>query len=97
MIIMPHSRPGHRCSSQARQPSDTPQVSRSRPLQQIPAADVLAFTVHVLESRSTMLGERIEIASDAISAEQAAGTIARLAGRPVWIWVASRKVEMSTS
>lgn len=58
-------------------------VSRSRPLQQIPVADVLAFTVHVLESRSTMLGERIEIASDAISAEQAAETIARLAGRPV--------------
>ncbi len=58
-------------------------VSRSRPLQQIPVADVLAFTVHVLESRSTMLGERIEIASDEISAEQAAGIVARLVGRAV--------------
>ena len=26
MIIMPHSRPGHRCSSQAKQTSGTPQA-----------------------------------------------------------------------
>jgi NmrA-like family len=39
-------------------------VSRSKPLQQIPIADVLAFTVHVLQSREEMLGKRIEIASD---------------------------------
>lgn len=58
-------------------------VTRSRPLQQIPLADVLAFTVHVLESRDVMLGQRIEIASDQLTAEQAAGVISRLLGRPV--------------
>ena len=58
-------------------------VTRSRPLQQIPLADVLAFTVHVLESREVMLGQRIEIASDQLTADQAAAVITRLLGRPV--------------
>jgi uncharacterized protein YbjT (DUF2867 family) len=58
-------------------------VTRSRPLQQIPLADVLAFTVHVLESREVMLGHRIEIASDQLTADQAAAVISSLLGRPV--------------
>ena len=58
-------------------------VTRSRLLQQIPLADVLAFTVHVLESRDVMLGQRIEIASDQLSADQAAGVISSLLGRAV--------------
>ncbi len=31
MIIMPHSRPGHRCSSQAKQTSGTPQAACAAP------------------------------------------------------------------
>jgi uncharacterized protein YbjT (DUF2867 family) len=60
-------------------------VTRSRLLQQIPIADVLAFTVHVLESRDGMLGQRIEIASDQLTADQAADVISRLLGRPIAI------------
>jgi hypothetical protein len=58
-------------------------VTRSRPLQQIPLADVLAFTAHVLESREVMLGQRIEIASDQLNADQAAAVISSLLSRPV--------------
>lgn len=58
-------------------------VTRSRLLQQIPLADVLAFTVHVLESRDVTAGQRIEIASDQLTADQAAAVITRLLGRPV--------------
>jgi uncharacterized protein YbjT (DUF2867 family) len=60
-------------------------VTRTRMLQQIPLADVLAFTVHVLESPDIMLGQRIEIASDQLTAEQAATVISRLLGRPVQV------------
>jgi uncharacterized protein YbjT (DUF2867 family) len=58
-------------------------VTRSRQLQQIPLADVLAFTVHVLQSRDTLLGQRIEIASDQLTADQAAAAISTLLRRPV--------------
>ncbi len=58
-------------------------VSRSRPLQQIPIADVLAFTVHVVQSPDALLGERIEIASDEITAEEAAEAVSRLLRRRV--------------
>jgi uncharacterized protein YbjT (DUF2867 family) len=58
-------------------------VSRFRPLQQIPIADVLAFTVQALESRDAMLGERVELASDELSAEQAAAVASGLLGRKV--------------
>jgi uncharacterized protein YbjT (DUF2867 family) len=58
-------------------------VTRSRLLQQIPLADVLAFSVHALESRDVMLGQRIEIASDQLTADQAATVISRLLGRPL--------------
>lgn len=60
-------------------------VTRTRVLQQIPLADVLAFTVHVLESRDVMLGQRIEIASDQLTAVQAARVISRLLSRPVQV------------
>lgn len=60
-------------------------VTRSRPLQQIPLADVLAFTAHALESRDLMAGQRIEIASDQLTAGQAAGAISRLLSRPVQV------------
>jgi uncharacterized protein YbjT (DUF2867 family) len=58
-------------------------LSRFKPLQQVPIEDVLAFTAHVLESRDAMLGERIEIASDEITAQHAAEIISRLLGRPI--------------
>jgi uncharacterized protein YbjT (DUF2867 family) len=60
-------------------------VSRCRPLQQIPIGDVLEFTAHVLESGHGGRAERIEIASDELSAAQAAETVSRLAGRPVGV------------
>jgi len=60
-------------------------VTRSRLLQQIPLADVLAFTVHVLESRDVTAGQRIEIASDQLTAGQAAGVISSLLSRPVQV------------
>lgn len=60
-------------------------VSRSRSLQQVPIADVLAFTVHVLEAGDAVLGERVEIASDEISADQAAEVVSRLLGRRVMV------------
>src|SRR5262249_19663590 len=56
-------------------------VARSRLLQQIPVADVLAFSAHVLESRDVMLGQRIEIASDQLTADEAAAVVSRLLGR----------------
>jgi uncharacterized protein YbjT (DUF2867 family) len=58
-------------------------VSPFKPLQQIPIQDVLAFTAHVLESRDAMLGERIEIASDEITAQQSEEIISRLLGRRI--------------
>jgi uncharacterized protein YbjT (DUF2867 family) len=60
-------------------------VSRSRPLQQIPVRDVLEFSAHVVDSGQPGRAERIEIASDEISAEQAAETVSRLLGRPVGV------------
>jgi uncharacterized protein YbjT (DUF2867 family) len=58
-------------------------LSRLKPLQQIPIQDVLAFTAHVVESRDAMLGERIEIASDELTAQQAAEIVTRFLGRRV--------------
>jgi uncharacterized protein YbjT (DUF2867 family) len=60
-------------------------VSRFKPLQQIPIQDVLAFTAHVLESRDAMLGGRIEIASDEITAHQAAEIVSRLLDRRITV------------
>lgn len=57
-------------------------VSRSRALQQVPIADVLNFTAHVLQT-APRTGERIEIASDEITAEHAAEIVSQLTGRPV--------------
>jgi uncharacterized protein YbjT (DUF2867 family) len=58
-------------------------VSRFRPLQQIPISDVLELTAHILQSHNTGRGERIEIASDELTAERAAEIITRLLGRHV--------------
>jgi uncharacterized protein YbjT (DUF2867 family) len=58
-------------------------ISRFKPLQQVPIEDVLTFTAHVLESRDAMLGERIEIASDEITAQHAAEIVSRLLGRRI--------------
>jgi hypothetical protein len=60
-------------------------VSRGRPLQQIPIGDVLEFTAHVLESGHGGRADRIEIASDELSAVQAADTVSQLVGRPVGV------------
>lgn len=58
-------------------------VTRTRLLQQIPVVDVLAFSVHALESRDVMLGQRIEIASDQLTADEAATIVSKLLGRPL--------------
>jgi uncharacterized protein YbjT (DUF2867 family) len=60
-------------------------VTRTRLLQQIPLADVLAFTAHVLDSRDVMLGQRIEIASDQLTADDATGIISSLLSHPVQV------------
>jgi uncharacterized protein YbjT (DUF2867 family) len=57
-------------------------LSRSRPLQQVPITDVLDFTAHVLQTAQPT-GERIEIASDEVTAEHAAEIVSQLTGRPV--------------
>jgi uncharacterized protein YbjT (DUF2867 family) len=58
-------------------------VSPARVLQQIPIADTLSFTVRVLEQRDALLGQRIEIASDELTGEQAAATLSALLGRQI--------------
>jgi len=57
-------------------------VSPSRPLQQVPITDMLDFTAHVLQTAQPS-GQRIEIASDEVTAEHAAEVVSQLTGRPV--------------
>jgi uncharacterized protein YbjT (DUF2867 family) len=54
-----------------------------RMLQQIPIADVVSFVCHVLERPSDFRGERIEIASDELTALDAAAIVGGLVGRPL--------------
>jgi uncharacterized protein YbjT (DUF2867 family) len=57
-------------------------IRSERPLHQIAVVDVVSFAAHVLEHRLDFLGERIEIASDRLSALEAAATVGKLISRP---------------
>jgi uncharacterized protein YbjT (DUF2867 family) len=50
-------------------------------LQQVATSDILALSVLVIEHPDTFTGERIEIASDAPTGEEAAATLSALLGR----------------
>jgi uncharacterized protein YbjT (DUF2867 family) len=56
-------------------------VSVYRPLQQVAIDDVAAFTSMVLERPKEFVGQRVEIASDELSATAAAAALSRAAGR----------------
>jgi uncharacterized protein YbjT (DUF2867 family) len=56
-------------------------VSVCRPLQQVAIDDVAAFTSMVLERPKEFVGQRVEIASDQLSATAAAAALSRAAGR----------------
>ena len=56
-------------------------VPVERPLQQTAAADLLALAVHAIERRDELAGRRIQVASDEITAEQAAARISELIPR----------------
>jgi uncharacterized protein YbjT (DUF2867 family) len=56
-------------------------VGVRRSLQQVAIADVAAFTRLVLERPEAFLGERVEIASDELTAAAAAQALSRAAGR----------------
>ena len=52
-----------------------------RAIQQIPIVDIAAFAVHALEHRDEFLGERIELASDSLTALEEAAIISSVSGR----------------
>ncbi len=56
-------------------------VPRSFPMQQVAVADIAAFAVHALEHRSQFIGQRIDIASDAISGEAMHRVLQHVLGR----------------
>lgn len=56
-------------------------VPPRRAIQQIPIVDVAAFAVHVLEHRDDLLGHRIELASDSVTALEEAHIISSASGR----------------
>jgi uncharacterized protein YbjT (DUF2867 family) len=58
-------------------------MSPSRTLQQLAATDLGAFVAVVLERRQELLGQRIEIAADELSAQQMAHTLQGASGRAV--------------
>jgi uncharacterized protein YbjT (DUF2867 family) len=51
------------------------------PLHQVALSDIIVFAAHVLGRRADFLGRRIEIASDRLSALEAAATLGELLGR----------------
>jgi hypothetical protein len=60
-----------------------------RSIQQVAVIDVIQFAVIALERVDHFAGERIEIASDAVTAQQAAAILARAAGQPFEVEEAS--------
>jgi uncharacterized protein YbjT (DUF2867 family) len=64
-------------------------VPADRPVQQTALSDVLAFAVLAVEHPDRFAGERIEIASDEITAEDQAATLARVIGRSFHVEVGS--------
>jgi uncharacterized protein YbjT (DUF2867 family) len=57
-------------------------VAPDRPVQQAAVADVIAFAALAIEHPDGLVGERIEIASDEVTAEQSVGVLGRVTGRP---------------
>src|SRR5437764_1220360 len=51
------------------------------PLQQVATADILALSVAAIEAPDVFAGERIEVASDAPTGEEAAAALSSLLGR----------------
>jgi uncharacterized protein YbjT (DUF2867 family) len=58
-------------------------VGSARALQQVAIADVVAFSALVIEHRGEFLDRRIAIASDELTAQDAAAALDRLLGAPV--------------
>ena len=54
-----------------------------RSLQQISVRNIASFAVHALENRDSLLGKRIDIASDELTGEQAAQILSEVAGRNI--------------
>ena len=54
-----------------------------RPLQQVALADVVAFAVLAVERGGALVGRRVAIASDELTAEDAAAAISRVIERPL--------------
>jgi uncharacterized protein YbjT (DUF2867 family) len=52
-----------------------------RAIQQVPIVDVAALAVHALEQRDDFLGERIELASDSLTALEEAAIISSVSGQ----------------
>jgi uncharacterized protein YbjT (DUF2867 family) len=64
-------------------------LSPERSVQQVAIADVIQFAVIALESADRFAGRRVEIASDAVTAQQTAAILTRAAGRPFVVEQAS--------
>lgn len=58
-------------------------LSASRPLQQLPVADLGALVASVLERQDELFGERIEVAADQPTPQQMAAALQEATGRPV--------------
>ncbi|MEZ4298626.1 MAG: NmrA/HSCARG family protein [Polyangiaceae bacterium] len=58
-------------------------VPRRFPMTQVAVADIAAFVVHAFERRGELLGQRVAIASEAVSGEQMKATLERVLGRPL--------------
>jgi uncharacterized protein YbjT (DUF2867 family) len=56
-------------------------MSPRRAIQQIPIVDIAAFAVHALEHRDDFLGQRIELASDSLTALEEATIVSSVSGR----------------
>ncbi len=54
-----------------------------RPLQQISVQNIAAFAVMALENRDSLLGKRIDIASDELTGEQTARILSEVSGRNI--------------
>ncbi len=54
-----------------------------RPLQQISVRNIAAFAVYALENRDSLLGKRIDIASDELTGEQTARILSEVSGRNI--------------
>ncbi len=58
-------------------------VPRHFPMTQVAVVDIAAFVAHVLAHREAFLGQRVSIASEAISGEQMKAALERALGRPL--------------